>query len=476
MKKLFLILLFPVLLFAKAPNDSNFVYLIFKVGDAANGIKHGQPICYIDPLHYSVDDYGKTISHNMKRVFFCTKVNKNKMAYINGLFENGEPKKNKVKWTKIKQDKNLPYDLEERLLSQDTVEIIDITEEIETFIEPLTGNEVPVIDANAISAGTYTVGTGGDYATWAIAAADVSVFTGNLTLNQISNTTEAATIVFDVDMFNYTFNCNGNNYDLSTSGTIHTFRIRNEGTNEILFHKFNFIRTSAPATQDYALLLTDGIVGTYKLCVYNNVFNGGGFIGNAIRLLDDSPTALIYNNLIHNVSGDAFSIGLRTDAINSNSIIENNTLYNNGVGLDAKTFDATYLNNAAFDNTTDFANIGSATGNNNASSDATAANGNWSSGSGNQTSLVAATEFESLINTDSNFLWPTKSSNLDGTGTNPTITGHTTYYNGFTIISNNVDIGANGIERVLARTTIFKNPIYNKDTYKNLIFKNGVFK
>jgi hypothetical protein len=473
MRKLFLILLIPVLLFAKQPSDSDFVYLFFKVGDAANGLKHGQPICYIDPANYDVLDYSKTLSYNMKRVFLCTRVKKNKFDYVKDLFADGAPKKNKVKWNKIKQDKNIPYNLEEKLLSQDTVEVIDITDEIETFIEPLTGNEEPVIDANAISTGTYTVGTSGDYANRSLFAADLTTLTGDLTGNQISNITENSNSLFNIVLSGYKFVMDGNGYTVNVAFDSDLNSIAFNGPGSATFKNNIYDRTVAAASIITGVFTVINTVTPFTLCIYNNtIINNSGAV---FRQATPNTIVNMYNNISNSIA-----IGIVIDANddNPNSIFESNTFYNNTyAGITINNATSTYNNNVCFNNSSrNFESIGSATGNNNASSDATAADINWSSGSNNQINLVAANEFESLVSTDANFLLPVKNGNLNGAGINPIISGHTTYYNGVSIVLGDVDIGAKGLARHADVTGPYKNPVFKNQVYRLREFLRGVFK
>lgn len=90
-----------------------FVYVFYKVGDATNGIKHGEPICYIDPVDYDIEAFEKTLSDNMKKVFLFTKVNREKIKYIKDILKDEEePKKHKVNFKKLETKKGLNYDLE----------------------------------------------------------------------------------------------------------------------------------------------------------------------------------------------------------------------------------------------------------------------------------------------------------------------------------------------------------------------------
>jgi len=60
---------------------SNFVYVIWKIGDQSSdnsGIKHGMPICWLDPDIIHQDQ----ISDNMKKCFGITMEPKSQLAFI----------------------------------------------------------------------------------------------------------------------------------------------------------------------------------------------------------------------------------------------------------------------------------------------------------------------------------------------------------------------------------------------------------
>jgi len=206
-------------------------------------------------------------------------------------------------------------------------------------------------------------------------------------------------------------------------------------------NKLNIKRILTATNQNrFAISLinnTTGFTGYFNNVLYygNGVLEPGTFLG----IFDDDPTIYINQCISFNATR-----GMYLFLSNANNTYENLSFYNNTSGIDINSQNGTFNNNSMIGNTTDFLNIGSATGNNNADSDGTGANGNWNSGSGNIINKVAATEFESLNYNDDNFLLPNTSSSLLGAGKTPDISDNTHYINGIFIDTTNVTIGAKG--------------------------------
>jgi len=266
--------------------------------------------------------------------------------------------------------------------------------------------------------------------------------TGNLTINQISAITETAGFNSNIYLNDHTLTLNGNNKLLLINHNYHHFLLRFIGVGTSVVNGFYFKRIVNGYNFTMAFIITANVNGQYTLYIYNCVLDSNNLIGNCLYSSISTVPTMIYNNILCNAT-----YGVYIASIHPSSIIENNAIFNcNTVGININNRNLTLINNAVFNNITNFINIGFATGNNNASSDATGADSDWSSGSDNKTNLVAVDEFKSLVNTDPDFLLPIKDKNLDGTGTNPLITGHTKYFNNIKIVLSDVDIGAKGVK------------------------------
>ena len=116
------------------------------------------------------------------------------------------------------------------------------------------------------------------------------------------------------------------------------------------------------------------ITNKITIILKNNIIDGNNKNKNNILLFLNSSNCLayIYNNiLVSTLQGAGVYIaGNASSQLDTNSIIENNTLYNNNIGIRLINNNVILKSNLCLDNTTDFAEIGAATGYNNASSDA----------------------------------------------------------------------------------------------------------
>ena len=309
-------------------------------------------------------------------------------------------------------------------------------------------------DVGQITTGTYTVGpAGGDnYPTFGGAGGFVAAIganqTGDLRGVNTGNITETAAATTTHDRNGNSFYVtsdlnplgNANNPNLISVNFSNNWLLPGEeGVGDSSYYSLLNIRRVVAALDNLRnLFIINAVLDAGNFFVFNNIFDGNSFVGNACRINDNTPISYFYDNIICCSNG-----GLETTALNANSVVENNSIYDTATGIDANNQNAIFRNNASLGNTTDFANIGNATGRNNADSDGTGANGNWNVGTGNQINLVAVAQWQSLVATDGDaFLLPVANSIIDQNGIAPTYA--TTLINGAVWGAVGNEIGAKG--------------------------------
>ena len=314
----------------------------------------------------------------------------------------------------------------------------------------------------SVSQGSYTFGkVTSDYATWELAIADLAFpLTGDLTLTGEANATiTTGFFVDDVDLNGHTLTFDGGGYSYELNAAEALFRIdepRDNNSQVIIQNwKVKRIIDASPTSR--------GIVHIYRpnkdsqtFIIRDCSFDLNNYKGHGILLIYNrdglSATTYITNVVIWDGTSGTdnygnsyagimywYQAGISTYV---NCDAENVVIYDcEGIGFEVGSGQGDLENVACFDNGTDYANTG---GLNlflkDASSDATGSEAGLRN-------LTAADCFESLTDTDEDFLYPKTTGDLYGAGANVSISGHTQYYNDVTIIENDVDIGAYGIER-----------------------------
>lgn len=304
---------------------------------------------------------------------------------------------------------------------------------VSSSTEPLAlNNHKP--DRNAVSAGQYTYGTGGDYATRALAYADIANLTADLTFTQISNTTENATATITETLNNHTLldTCTPH-FGSWLLGFTSTYNINDteriliqaEGPGNLTLTNLKLYATAG--INNWRLISADTTTTAYTLCLCHLLLDAQAYAIRHFRIADTDILAHIYSCATY---GGAHAVFFAPDPT---SILENCTFYNcSNTGVDCSDANSNIYNCASFNNTTDFRRIGGATGRNNASSDLTAANGNWNIGTNNLTGLNAATQFRSTTTSDSSlFLLPILNSDLYDNALAFTIGTHERYITRF---------------------------------------------
>lgn len=442
--------------------------LIVKPGDQASALnkpymtlKEGSVVEIIDRTDptWKGASFNEIITDHMKKVYAMGYINKSQIPMIKetlpeiGYFKLVYPN---IPDTNVyrKRTKLIPLNvlagisgdanLEKNWRSTSIIPIQDWTGLRETdFIDASSKPNTPEIyDLNSISSGSYTVGSGGDYATWAAAWGDLAGLTGILYLTEIASTTNNVTTNIDIDLNNYSLimtsrgrhwgNFNAA-YRISTSIDNDTVRLRAEGPGTIIMSKFDIYQSANAGDQFIVISTIDAACDIY---IYDILFDANNLAKEAIYLNDDTPNVYCYNIVGRNfVNGRVLAVEVGT----SSDIFENITGYNSAAGIYRISSEPIIMRNCAgHTSPDDYNSIDSATGYNNASEDGSAADGNWSTGSGNITAATSQYYDNYKINS---------SSSLFGAGSNPTITGHTHYINGVPIIPGAVDIGAWGVPR-----------------------------
>ena len=295
-----------------------------------------------------------------------------------------------------------------------------------------TAYEFPdVPDANAVSSGSFTVGTAGDYATWSAAAADIAAtLTGALTFTQISNVTETA-----VASFLGSVALAGNTVTLTSDtppdgdptaghltiinhalGTAAFDVIPDSGAGTVIVRDLRF-RADVSATSNYVIQGFPASSSAITLKMRDIIIDGNG---NRRGLLADgnaNATVEIWNI----VASDAASFGVNTGTGAGTITIENCASDNStGTGIS--------VNDAATRTVKNCVSIGSTTADfspsipTNAVMDHNASEDTTASGTGSITSIVPATTFKSVSNANAEYLKLENGSALGTGGVTPGIT------------------------------------------------------
>lgn len=176
------------------------VVVYIKAGDLG-GLKHGQIMAYIDPLHDCELNPGLDITRypigmHMLKVYGHIIVPRSEIVELRKSMDANiaykdtfDERRTIVDWTALKQLDGLS-NIDERWLSKDSIDPITLPT---VRIPTTTATAESIGDRNAISSGNYTYGTAGDYATLNAAMADMETSGAlSLTLTALSNTTESA--------------------------------------------------------------------------------------------------------------------------------------------------------------------------------------------------------------------------------------------------------------------------------------------
>lgn len=447
--------------------DTNYVYACFKVGD--QGLAPSKPtnqkiysgmICEVlDPMEWKNKQL--VLSDQMKKVYCVVKYPRAKKALLrSGTSAIGDLSINattyraralSINYSEMGAIEGKP-NLIDTLQSVSVKSVFNGTGYSDTILKDASTidySTTPVEDKNTISTGVYTYGSGGAYSTRQLAYADVAAtLTGNLTLHQISATTETVGASIGATLATFTFkdssglkpfgNPNGGYVSTATtSGSSYiviTLTTEGPGTCEIngLNLKYGDAGFSTSARMMLITAVTIGNTFNVHDCFIDE--SGETSTGAAFECGDVDAILYLWNNKIVCVTGGGGGSGkgFLAATISTSSIIENNTaigLLNSNVDpYDANGKAITFRNNAAIKTTNGncFRNVAAATiGYNNASTDAQG--DDFFTQSGGIINMTASNEFQSLTQSDATFLdcKISGAGQLDAGGVATAITGNT---------------------------------------------------
>lgn len=279
-----------------------------------------------------------------------------------------------------------------------------------------TGLEL-IADSNAITSGSYTIGSGGDYTTCNLFEADLATLTNNISGVYISDVTETTDTTFNTDFGPYTLRVTSNDIN-----NVVTFNTNKEFTisptvsgGGIEIDSFKCVSGGARIIQCVTLTSATDI-SIHGLYIDNG--DGGGY---PIYIYNALATAKIFNNVIYNGETGARLLYVRNAT--TDSIIENNTIdaRNSTYGIVCASLGIIVRNNVVFGSDVwDFIQITSTFGYNNADSDATGEDADFGAGGeggeGNISNINPEAEFKSLDPSSSDFLKPKTYSILNHKG------------------------------------------------------------
>jgi len=290
----------------------------------------------------------------------------------------------------------------------------------------------------AVSSGSYTVGSSDDYATWALATADIANLTGDLTFTQRTAVTDTggSSLTEDLGGFILKITSNASSKGDPTLGHLISvnhgsdqFNLPMAGSGTLEISNLKFKRLVSIGAVYEIKIRAWAASTTPVIKIHDILFDGNSKGGRAFYVNDNLSSNWDFR--AWNCKGyGAHAYVFLTDVGGTGTI-----KWDNMVAYGA-TNTGFYCGNvailtvtncvAANITTSDFAFIVNAVGKNNASEDATAADANWGTGSGNVTSIVAADEFESLVNTEEDFLNIKEDApNIKDGGTTPAISDNT---------------------------------------------------
>lgn len=288
----------------------------------------------------------------------------------------------------------------------------------------------------AITSGTYTIGSGGDYATLNAFVADLGTQTGDITGRLISSSTVASNTFMSHDMggFNLYLDADNDHGGDQTAAYVMTIAHNNNGINPassvmsnegmIEISGFRMNRTVAGSNTTKSLIAAFNF-SQGDMNVHHMFIDGGGVAGNGIGDKNFATvTHQIWSNLIWDCGYDGiFRFDENGDLTTENCTIRN---CNNGYLMEAGNGTDNVTNCAAFSNTIDDFSVinGTPIGKNNASTDDTA--DDWNTASGNLINLTEADEVLSTVDTSTDFMRPKSTGSINDGGTAPSITENTT--------------------------------------------------
>lgn len=434
----------------KQINHKNNIAVVIKIGDN-NVWRHLQVVTYIDNSEWDVTP---VLSDHMGKVYGIIELPRASVPDLKNILT--------LNQAYMDAGSNNRYVLDEYVVGAGKIaewqSALTIAPVAQTGVwvfkdEDLGPPGIP--DFNIVTAGSYTCGGGGDYATFTAAVADTGDQTGDLTFTLISSITENSAIASNHDNngFNYTMTSSSSHLGDPTAGNI----VSANHAGSSIAHNMNGLGVVDVGNFTLKALVvigasfgivrprsrTAGQVNKY----HDLMLDGNGQTGNSFRAVactDGDPDVRIWNCVMWGIPSNCVHIG---SAMPNGFLIENCTLYNNAGGnrgiVANNVATVTVRNCAVYDwDTVCYASKSNATGINNVSSDLSATGG-WGVEAGAITGAVVGNDTQSTDDTNSAYMDITEGGGLDGAGVVNTIADRTTCIRGRPVPGpNGTSIGA----------------------------------
>ena len=261
-----------------------------------------------------------------------------------------------------------------------------------------------------ISSGSYTVGSGGNYATWSAAFADItSPLTGSLLLTQISDVTETGVVSKTLDLagFNFILTSSNPHYGDWNAGwktyqdnTISLVVSGTSGTNEVVASHLNIKSNRVSGGPSALWYFQSNVADAILLRVHNCLFSGEFFL----RCLNSSAhKATVFNCILHNSLNELFNHGVTASSyVHLDYVTFIGGTYGALLGSTVNIYNCVAYGQSILG----FALTPGAASNN--------ASGDTSAPGANPRHNITAVEFQSLNPADSNFAWANPNQPLTG--------------------------------------------------------------
>jgi len=288
----------------------------------------------------------------------------------------------------------------------------------------------------AITSGTHTIGTSGDYATLNAFTSDISTQTGNLVGQFISDSTVSSNTFFSHDMANFNLTLEADNDHAGVITDAHNITIAhnnnginptgsmsNEGDFEV--KGFRMTRSVGGSNTTKSLVVMFNFTG--NMYTHHMFLDGGGVNGNGVGIVDRaSNDRQLWSCLIWDCGYDG--VYKSTGGVGGDFDVENVTVRNCTNGANLEPGNSEVVNNSAFFTNSNadinLTTAGTTTGDNNATTDATA--DDFNTQSNNNINLTESDQVESTTDTDADFMHPKATGVLTDGGKAPTISSNTT--------------------------------------------------
>ena len=445
----------------------NHLWVCVKIGDQVGDdkltIKHGMIIDFIEPQDAN---YGEDWSppESSSKVFLWLKMHVSKKSQLTEWVKSDLTKGRARK--KLLKISSLPKKLKDKIENSEYAhKVLDLTQDDVYLLEKSKKEKIKNLktidveklfadtdiledefkDKNAISSGSYNIGSGETYVTRAQFCADLTSLTGDITGTFTSATIETAQSILTVALNSYTLKLTSNsnhlgnpnaghlineNFQVSNDGALKITNISGGGTIEIekLNSKFTYGSLSS-----VKLIQADSSFA-FTLKIHDCILNADDKTWRCIEISDTDIICQLYNLKVFGSSLDAIlMIG------SSSSIIENVTVHSSAIGINVNNTACTLRNVVAHNNTTNYTTVGNATGYNCATTDASAIGFSAESDTVNN---ISDSDFLNITNTQKDYLDIGTNSRLYRAGSDGSISGHIAGINNVVWSTTKWDIGA----------------------------------